>query len=94
MWIFQVQETERDASACIRRHQAFEGGTKRTPCPIRVYNEAPCFHPGPRESETLPETLIRGHQAFALAPVPRGCFEPDMRADYRYTRAKTLNPKP
>jgi hypothetical protein len=44
---------ERDASACIRRHQAFALAPVRERR-FRVYKEAPGFRSGPRERETLP----------------------------------------
>ena len=39
---------ERDASACIRRHQAFRPSPRVRESRFRVYKEAPGFRPGPR----------------------------------------------
>jgi hypothetical protein len=46
----EMRESERDASARMRRHQAFDPVRERR---FRVYKEAPGFRPGPRERETL-----------------------------------------
>jgi len=45
--------SERDASACIRKHQAFALAPVRERR-FRVYKEAPGFRPAPHERETLP----------------------------------------
>ena len=35
---------------------------------VRVYKEAQCFRPGPRERERDTSACMRRHQAFALPP--------------------------
>ena len=60
------RERERNASACMRRHQAFALAPVRERR-VSVYEEAPGFRPGPRERDA--SGCTRRHQAFVLAPV-------------------------